>query len=194
MNIVLASQNAHKKVELSHILEGHTILLPRDEGIDFDVDETGQTFLDNALIKAQHLHTLTGKPVLSDDSGLCVPALDGAPGVLSARYGSGDAEIKLTDTDRNAYLLRKLNGVADRRAYFVCSMVLLFDPTRFFIAQETVHGEITLSPQGDNGFGYDPLFFLPDYGKTVAQLPASEKNRISHRAKAALAISKFLAG
>ena len=194
MNIVLASQNAHKKVELSDILQGHTILLPRDEGIDFDVEETGETFLDNALIKAQHLHMLTGKPVLADDSGLCVPALDGAPGVLSARYGSDDGNAKLSDADRNAYLLRNLTGVADRKAYFVCSMVLLFDVSRFFIAQETVHGEITLSPQGDNGFGYDPLFFLPDYGKTVAQLPAAEKNRISHRAKAALAIAKLLAG
>lgn len=112
--------------------------------------------------------------------------------MLSARYGSEDGVAKLSDSDRNAYLLKNLSGVADRRAYFVCSMVLMFDETRFFVSQETVHGEITLSPQGYNGFGYDPLFFLAEYGKTVAQLPAEEKNKISHRGKAVAAIAKLL--
>ena len=192
MTIVLASQNSHKKLEISQILSNHTILLPRDEGIDFDYQETGSTFLDNALGKAMHLNELTGKPAIADDSGLCVTSLGGEPGVLSARYGSEDGGCKLTDTDRYDLLLNNMRGITDRRAYFVCCMVLLFDESRFFVAQETVHGEITLSPQGDGGFGYDPVFFLPEYGKTVAQLNPEEKNAISHRGKATAAIAKLL--
>ncbi len=193
MTIVLASQNSHKKIEIAQILKEHTILLPRDKGIDFEHEETGGTFLDNALAKAIHLNSITGTPVIADDSGLCVPALGGAPGVYSARYGALEGVNNLTDADRNQLLLENMKGITDRRAFFVCSMVLLSDEDRFSVVQETVHGEITLSPQGQNGFGYDPLFFIPDMAKTAAQLTADEKNAISHRGKAVAAIARLLA-
>lgn len=193
MTILLASQNVHKKLEIAQILKGHTVLLPRDRGYEFELEETGDTFLENALAKARHLNDLAGTPVIADDSGLCVPALHGAPGVYSARYGAREGGEDLTDADRNELLLRNMNGITDRRAYFVCSMVLVLDENRFFVAQETVNGEITLSPQGEQGFGYDPLFFLPDLAKTAAQLTAEEKNAISHRGKAVAALARLIA-
>ena len=192
MTIVLASGNRHKKEEIARMLPSHTIRLPEENGIHFDYDETGETFLDNALGKALHLHELTGEPVLADDSGLCVPALGGAPGVFSARYGSEEKGGDLSDSDRNEHLLERMREISDRRAFFVCSMVLLIDESRFFVAQETVHGEITLSQQGSGGFGYDPLFFLPAAGMTVAQLIPEEKDKISHRGKAVAAIARLV--
>lgn len=191
MKIVLASGNRHKKQEIEKILSPHTLLLPEETGIAFSYEETGETFFDNAMGKARHLHDINGEPSLADDSGLCVPALGGAPGVFSARYGSDERGI-LTDSDRNEYLLENMKEISDRRAFFVCSMVLLIDENRYFVAQETVHGEITLSPQGSGGFGYDPLFFLPEYGKTAAQLTSDEKNEISHRGKAVAAIARLI--
>jgi XTP/dITP diphosphohydrolase len=191
MKIVLASGNRHKKQEIERILLSHTLLLPEEIGISFSYEETGVTFLDNAMGKARHLHGITGEPALADDSGLCVPALDGAPGVFSARYGS-EIEGILSDNDRNEHLLENMREISDRRAFFVCSMVLLIDENRYFVAQETVHGEITLSPQGSGGFGYDPLFFIPEFGKTAAQLTSDEKNEISHRGKAMKAIAKLI--
>lgn len=192
MTIILASGNRHKKAEIVKILPSHTILLPEENSISFEYEETGDTFLDNALGKALHLYDLAGVPALADDSGLCVPALGGAPGVFSARYGSAEKGGELSDSDRNEYLLENMKDVSDRRAFFVCSMVLLLNESRFFVAQETVHGEITLSPQGAGGFGYDPLFFLPNIGKTVAQLTPEKKNEISHRGKAAAAIARLI--
>ena len=192
MTIILASGNRHKKAEIVRILPSHTILLPEENGISFDYEETGETFLENAMGKALHLHELTGEPALADDSGLCVPALDGAPGVFSARYGSEEKGEGLTDSDRNEYLLENMRDVTDRRAFFVCSMVLVVNENRFYAAQETFHGEITLSPQGAGGFGYDPLFFLPALGKTAAQLTSDQKNEISHRGKAVTAIAGLI--
>ena len=192
MRIVLASGNRHKKAEIARLLPSHTVVSPSDRGIDFEYEETGVTFLDNAMGKACHLFRLTADPVIADDSGLCVPALGGDPGVLSARYGSKDGEAKLSDSDRNSYLLERMKGISDRRAFFVCSMVLLLNENRFFVAQETVHGEITLSPQGSEGFGYDPVFFLPDLKKTAAQLSPGEKDEVSHRGKAAAALTGLM--
>ena len=193
MTIVLATQNLHKKRELSEILSDHVLTMPGDEGIAFDFEETGSSFIENAFGKAFHLHDLAGKPVLADDSGLCVPALDGEPGVLSARYGSTETHGKLSDFERNEHLLKNMRDLTDRRAFFVCCMVLLINENRFYIAQETVDGEITLSPQGAGGFGYDPLFFLPAYGMTIAQLPGVQKNKISHRGKSARKIATLIA-
>ena len=192
MKILLASNNRNKKIEIAQLLPSHTVLLPDEKGIDFEYEETGDTFLANAMGKALHLHRLAGGAVISDDSGLCVPALDGAPGVFSARYGSSDEREKLSDSDRNTFLLKNMKDISDRRAFFVCSMVLLLDENRFYVSQETFHGEITLSPQGESGFGYDPLFFLPDYGRTVAQLSPEEKNKISHRGKAVSALAALI--
>lgn len=192
MTLVLASQNLHKKRELAVIISDHVITMPNEDGITFDYEEKGASFLENALGKARHLYNLSGKPVIADDSGLCVPALGGEPGVLSARYGASGADGKLSSHQRNAFLVKNMNGLADRRAFFVCCMVLLVNEYKFYIAQETVDGEIALSPRGSGGFGYDPLFFLPSSGLTMAQISAEEKNKISHRGKAARRIAKFI--
>jgi XTP/dITP diphosphohydrolase len=194
MEILLASGNSHKKLELEKILPGHTLLTPADLGIPFDHEETGTTFSDNARGKALALHKLTGKPVLADDSGICVPALDGAPGIYSARYGSRPGEPDLEAPERNALLLRNMEGIEDRRAFFVCAMVLLFDEYRHYTIQETVEGRLTHAPAGAGGFGYDPLFHLEGYGKTMAELPPEEKNRISHRGKAGARMALLLDG
>ncbi|MBT3275269.1 MAG: RdgB/HAM1 family non-canonical purine NTP pyrophosphatase [Spirochaetales bacterium] len=192
MTIYLASGNEHKKKEIAEILTGHKIVLPAEKDIFFEFDETGKTFMENALGKARHLHNLVRQRVIADDSGLCVPSLNGEPGIYSARYGSDHSPHVLSDKDRNDYLLEKMKDVTDRSAFFVCCMIFLVTEHRFFAVQETFHGEITLSSQGQEGFGYDPLFFLPDYGKTVAQLEPAEKNRISHRGKAAVSLVRLI--
>lgn len=188
MEIVLATGNLHKKEELSEILKGHSILLPSDLNCSFDCIEDGKTYLDNALLKAQALYKIVKRPVIADDSGISVPALGGAPGVFSARYGSKDGEKPLESPERNDFLLKNMKGIEDRRAFFVCSMVLMLDEYRIYTVQETFSGIIASEPFGGGGFGYDPLFFLEEYGKTVAQLPSQLKNTISHRGKAGASI------
>ena len=142
--------------------------------------------------KAFALLKKSDRPVIADDSGLVVPALNGEPGIYSARYGSKEKHRKLDTPARNRYLLERMEGITDRRAFFVCCMVLAVSEERFFVAQETLRGEITYAPRGENGFGYDPLFFLPEYGKTVAELPEDEKNSISHRGVAGLRIKAII--
>ena len=194
MELVLATNNPHKKTEISAILQHHTILLPNELGVQFDHDETGVTYFENAFSKAKTLYDLVKKPVLADDSGLVVPSLDGEPGIYSSRYGSDEAGRMLEQKERNAYLLEKMMDITDRRAYFVCCMVLILEDERYFACQETVHGRITLKPAGTGGFGYDPLFFLDDFNKTVAELPEDEKNRISHRGLAGKRMESIIAG
>jgi XTP/dITP diphosphohydrolase len=198
MTIWFATGNAHKKQELAAILTGHCIRIPAEAAAPelrgFNPEETDRSFLENALIKARALYRLAAEPVIADDSGLCVDALDGRPGVYSSRYG-GEGGKKLGDGDRNALLLRELGDSPNRRARFVCAMVLLYTPDRFFIAQETLEGEIVWDRgRGSGGFGYDPILYLPDRGCTAAELSEAEKNRLSHRGKAGRAIAKFLAG
>jgi XTP/dITP diphosphohydrolase len=205
MTIWFASGNVHKKQELAAILTGHRIRIPAGEGgpalAGFDPDERGGTFLENALIKARELYRLLeaagmAAPVIADDSGLCVDALGGRPGVYSSRYGGGGGE-KLSDGERNGLLLAELGDVQNRRARFVCAMVLLYTPDRFFTAQETLEGEIVRGPagaRGSGGFGYDPILYLPDRGRTVAELSAEEKQALSHRGKAGRAIAQVLLG
>lgn len=196
MIIVLASGNPHKKEEFSRILKDHRVLVPQDLGIEFDHEETGTTFLENALGKAFALHAILPgdekRAVISDDSGIAVPALGGEPGIYSARYGQKEFGRPLSTPERNAFLLSKMTGVKDRRAFFVCAMVLLIDKYRFFTAQEILPGTVALEPAGNGGFGYDPLLYLPERGKTVAELDAEEKDRLSHRGKAAMALSAVL--
>ncbi|GHU44244.1 non-canonical purine NTP pyrophosphatase [Spirochaetia bacterium] len=189
MTVWFASGNEHKRKEVAGILSKHTIKIPLDEGIAFDPAESGKTFVDNALLKARALFELTGEPVIADDSGLCVDALGGRPGIFSARYGGGK---KISDSERNALLLREIGNNQLRSARFVCAFVLLLDNERFFIAQETLEGEIVTDPCGDGGFGYDPLLYIREKGCTVSQLTEVEKNKISHRAKAAAAIARWL--
>lgn len=191
MEIILASGNKHKLFELKEILKGHTLLLPEDIGIDFDFEETGSSYLENSYGKAYALFNRINRPVLADDSGLSVGALNGAPGIWSARYGAKNGTL-LEAPERNLYLLDQLKGINDLSAQFICCMTLVLEKNRFFIAEESFKGEITRNSTGVNGFGYDPVFFLPEYGKTVAELPEEEKNRISHRGKAGYRIAKLL--
>jgi XTP/dITP diphosphohydrolase len=189
MKILLASNNLHKRTEFNRILTGHTLITPRELGIPFEVPEEGTSFLDNALLKARALFAKTGQPVLADDSGLCVAALGGEPGVHSARYGALDVDTKqlkasLPDHDRNNLLLANLQNITDRQAFFVCCLVLLVAEYRFFVVQETLAGVIALQPEGKDGFGYDPIFFLPELGKTIAELSGDQKDRLSHRGRA----------
>ena len=184
--IVLASNNGKKIRELGAILaaSGIHIQPQSDFGIG-EVAETGTTFIENALIKARHAAAISGLPAIADDSGLCVPALDGAPGIYSARYsGEGDA-------GNNRKLLAALAGDNDRRAYYVCLIVYLrhADDPLPLIADGLWHAHITDTPRGDRGFGYDPLFIPDGYTQTAAELGVAEKNRISHRAQALAAFA-----
>jgi XTP/dITP diphosphohydrolase len=190
--LLLASNNDHKRREFARLLHGVTILMPGDIGIDFDFAEDGDTFLANAYGKAAALHRLAGRTVIADDSGLCVASLSGEPGVFSARYGSVPGGVPLEAPQRNAYLLERMAGMKDRSAYFVCCLVLFFSDDRFLVVQETVTGVIAPAPRGANGFGYDPLFVLPESGKTMAELPEDDKDRLSHRGTAARRIRALL--
>jgi len=191
MEIIIASGNRHKLFELKDILKEHTLLLPEDIGIDFDFEENGSTFLENSQGKAFALFNKINRPVLADDSGLSVNALKGEPGIYSARYGSVNG-VELEAPVRNLYLLDKLKGENDLSAEFICCMTLVMDTNRFFVVQESFKGKITRESSGINGFGYDPIFFLPEYGKTVAELPEKQKNLISHRGKAGYRIASLL--
>jgi XTP/dITP diphosphohydrolase len=193
MHIVLATNNHHKLRELRGILPDCQVSAPKELGIDFDHDETGTSFMENALGKATTLWRLIagrsdlgpGMLVLADDSGLVVPALDGAPGVWSARYGDSASHRPLDDRGRYELLLSNMRNVADRRAHFICCLALVQGADRFSVIQETWEGAIATAPMDTGqGFGYDPVFWLPEYNCTVACLPADEKNRVSHRAKA----------
>jgi XTP/dITP diphosphohydrolase len=183
--LILASNNVFKHAEFVRLFPNHTIRRPLDLGIDFVFPEDGESFLENAFGKAIALYHAAKRPIIADDSGLCVAALGGEPGVYSSRYGAGVDGALLDSSKRNAYLLDRMEGIEDRAAFFVCCMVLLVEESRFFIAQETVHGTVAESPRGDKGFGYDPLFLLPDRGMTIAELPDEEKDAISHRGRAA---------
>ena len=193
MKIYLASGNVNKKREVQELLPSHTIVLPKDEGIEFDPEETGSTFFENAMIKAKALYDIVKAPVLADDSGLCVDFLNGAPGIHSARYGSPDGEHVSAEAGINK-VLAELKGVKDRSAHFACCMVFLLDENRFYSVQETCEGYITESPSGAGGFGYDPIFFGEKFGKTFAELTSEQKNSISHRGRALFSISRFIKG
>jgi len=192
MKIYFASGNAHKKEEMARIFSQCEIVIPADEGIAFDPEETENSFYGNSLLKAKALYEVVRKPVIADDSGICVDALGGAPGVLSARYGSENGK-KLNAEERNALLLARMKGVENRKCRFVCNMVLYFGNERFVSVQETLEGELIAESRGSGGFGYDPIVFVPSYGKTVAELSGAEKDFLSHRGKAGRKIAEILA-
>jgi len=220
MILWFASGNIHKKEELKTILEKalsdpvhmHTLerkdtfkwelKIPSEAGIDFGPEETGSTFLDNALIKAAELHRVLtekgllrpGDAVIADDSGICVDALGGRPGIHSAYYGSPSADTKIGAEEQNALLLQELGDNPQRSGRFVCCMVLYYNADRFFTAQETFEGEVVKSARGKGGFGYDPIFYIPAMRRTVAELGAEEKNYFSHRGKAARTIANIILG
>jgi len=183
MRLILASNNANKVREFGEILEGAGIelLSQREAGCDFEVDETGTTFEENAFLKADAVMKATGMPAVADDSGLEVDALGGEPGVHSARYtGSHDD----TDLNRRLFLLSKLAGEEHRPARFVSSICCVFPNGDVLRARGTCEGVIAREMRGENGFGYDAVFIPEGYGKTMAELSAEEKNAISHRGRA----------
>ena len=182
--LVIASNNPGKLREFQFLLQplGIEVLTQAQLGIA-EAEEPHVTFIENALAKARHASRLSGLPALADDSGICVTALAGAPGVLSARYAG---ENPKSDELNNKKLMQVMHGVADRRAHYYCVLVLLHHPDdpQPLIAEGEWHGEIAHEVHGDGGFGYDPLFWLPEFGKTSAQLEHDEKHIISHRGKA----------
>ncbi len=207
MTLYLATGNKHKKDEMTKICAEHTILIPNDKGISFDPEETGLTFIENSLIKAKALWEIVKEPVLADDSGICVEALDGIPGIYSARYegrefpkGRVNKNSKLTQSEQNILLLDHLNeSIASnpkksRKCHYVCAMVLYYGEDQFLCVQETMKGILVNNIDeacGNGGFGYDPIVFLPEHNKTVAELTDEEKNIISHRGKATRKILAF---
>jgi XTP/dITP diphosphohydrolase len=196
MRLVLASNNAKKLAELGQLFAPLAIELVTQGSLGVaEAEEPHHTFIENALAKARQAAAATGLPAIADDSGLCVDALGGAPGVQSAVYApyappaatEREAQRRAQDAANNVLLLERLAGSADRRASFVCALVALrvADDPEPLIAFGRWHGEILTAPQGEGGFGYDPLMFIPALGATVATLPAATKNAQSHRAIAA---------
>jgi len=187
MKMVLASKNPHKLTEMSAILAqlGVEVVMESDVGVDVDVEETGTTFEENSLLKARAVMEASGLPAIADDSGLCVTALGGGPGVYSARYGG---ENKGGFSRRYELVLANLRGQLDRSAKFVSVITACFPGGDVLTARGECPGLITYAPRGDNGFGYDPVFLVPEMRKTFAQMTAEEKNAISHRG---VALKKF---
>ena len=190
MKLVLASKNPHKLTEMQAILAqlGVEVVLERDVGADVEVEETGATFQENAFLKARAVMEATGLPAVADDSGLCVDALNGAPGVYSARYGGPE----LDDEGRYRLLLDNLRGQLDRRGKFVSAICCCFPNGDRVEARGECPGTIAYAPRGEGGFGYDPVFFLPGLKKTFAQLTPEEKNAVSHRGAALRAFREKL--
>ena len=182
MRFVLATHNPGKLREMGEILKdfGIEVVSPRDLGITVDVEETGTTFAENAMLKAKAICKAANLPAIADDSGLCVDALGGAPGVYSARYG-GEG---LDDRGRYMLLLSSLRGAPTRAAHFACAVACAFPSGDTLTAEGRCDGSIAYAPLGDGGFGYDPVFLLPGTGKTFGQLSQEEKSAVSHRGRA----------
>jgi len=179
---VLATHNPGKLKEMSAILGkfGIDVMMPADLGITVDVEETGETFAENAMLKAKAICAAAGLPAIADDSGLCVDALNGGPGVYSARYGGED----LDDQGRYRLLLNSMRGASTRNAHFACAVACAFPDGKTLTAEGRCDGTIAFAPMGTDGFGYDPVFFVPELRKTFAQLSGEEKSAVSHRGRA----------
>ena len=190
MKFVLATNNAKKLTEMAAILGslGVEVVSPKDLGIHIEVEETGTTFAENAMLKAKAICEAAKLPAIADDSGLCVDALNGGPGMYSARYG-GEG---LDDKGRYMLLLNSMRGQNTRAAYFACAIACVFPDGDTLTAEGKCHGTIAFAPMGEGGFGYDPVFFVPEYRKTFGQLTAEEKAEISHRGKALADFAKKL--
>ena len=179
--LLVASNNAHKLKEIKQILgDRFEVLSLKDVGLEIEVEETGTTFEENALLKAKAVYELSGMYALSDDSGLCVDFLGGAPGVYSARYAGEDASTE----KNNALLLENMRGAEDRSAKFVSAVVLYFGDNNYICGYGESSGRIIESEKGKNGFGYDPLFLSDELNKTFAEATDDEKNSVSHRKRA----------
>ena len=182
MKFVLATHNPGKLKEMGDILArfGVEVVSPKDLGITVDVEETGATFAENAMLKAKAICAAAKLPAIADDSGLCVDALNGGPGVYSARYG-GEG---LDDKGRYMLLLNSMRGQPTRAAHFACAIACVFPNGDELTAEGRCDGTIAFAPMGEGGFGYDPVFFVPEKAKTFGQLTAEEKSAISHRGRA----------
>lgn len=189
-SIILASNNKDKVKEVKEILKGYDIISMKEAGIDVDIEENGTTFEENALIKARAIMKLTGQITMADDSGLEIDYLNKAPGVYSARFMGHDTSYDI----KNKALIQKLEGVkgSDRSGRFVCAIAVCFPDGREIVKIGTMEGLIAEEIKGDNGFGYDPIVYLPEYGKTFGELAPEEKNKISHRGKALALIKEEL--
>lgn len=182
MKFVLATHNPGKLKEMSNILSQFNIevVSPGDLGLEVEVEETGETFAENAMMKAKAVCAAAGLPAIADDSGLCVEALNGGPGVYSARYGGEE----LDDRGRYMLLLNSMRGQTTRAAHFTCAIACVFPNGDELTAEGVCEGTIAFAPMGTEGFGYDPVFFLPEKAKTFGQLTMEEKAAVSHRGKA----------
>lgn len=181
MKIIAATKNKNKLREFGEILKGFEIISQEEAGVDIDVEETGTTFEENSYLKAKAIYDITGITTIADDSGLCVDALNGEPGVYSARYGGEGYD----DKGRVQLLLENMKDVPneERTARFVCVITLVGDEG-VLTARGECEGKIDYSPKGENGFGYDPVFYVDRFEKTLAEVTPEEKNSISHRGKA----------
>ena len=184
--VVAATTNAHKLKEIREILTGFTVLSAREAGFASEVEETGSTFLENALLKARAVARETGYPALADDSGLCVKALGGAPGIFSARYSGGD------DQQNRLLLLENMKGIQERGAHFACAVALVFPDGREYFAEGKTFGSILYEERGTGGFGYDSLFLSDDLKKSFGEACEEEKNAVSHRGRALHALLEVL--
>lgn len=186
MKIIVATKNVNKIKEITKKFAplGFEVVSQCDAGLNIDVEETGKTFAQNALIKARAVSMICDDCVLADDSGLCVEALDGRPGVFSARYAGEGA----SDGDRIKKLLSELDGIGNRKAKFVTNMAFIFADGREIVTQGEVEGRILREPKGENGFGYDPVFFCDELEKSFAEATLEEKNAVSHRSRALSAL------
>ena len=185
MKVVLASKNKHKLVEIDAITRklGIELILQSELGVDIDVEETGTTFEENSFLKAEAVMKATGLPAMADDSGIVVDALNGEPGVYSARYGFDDT---LDDWGRLQLLLKNTEDVPDgqRQAKFVAVITMVTPEGQVIQARGEIHGELLRAPVGENGFGYDPIFYYPPMGLSTAEMSPQEKNQVSHRGNA----------
>lgn len=192
MEIVAATNNSEKAREFAEILTdlGISVITMKDLGIKIEIPETGKTFAENAMIKAKEVARLCNLPVIADDSGLCVNALDGAPGLYSARFAGEGA----TDSELRAKLLKAMENESDRSAFFISSVVMLFPDGRSIEAEGRVFGDITYEEKGSGGFGYDAIFLCDEIGKTFAAATPLEKDAVSHRGRALRELYKKIKG
>ncbi len=190
MELIIASNNKNKIKEIEDILSDLDIKFLSLHDINFtsEIEENGSTFEENAYIKAKTIYDLYHKPVLADDSGLCCNGLNGEPGVYSHRYAGNDCN----DFNNNQKLIQNIKNVDDKSASFICSICFINSNGESFTVKGSVNGEIILTPRGNNGFGYDPYFYLPTLGKTMAELSKEEKNKISHRKNALQKIEEII--
>ena len=190
MKLIIASNNNHKLFEIKAILGDcfEDIKSMKEAGIDHETIEDGSTFLENAEKKAREIAEISGCCAIADDSGICADALDGAPGIYSARFCGHHGD----DEANNQLLLEKLRDKENKKAHYICAIVLVYPDGRKISAEGYLHGEITENRAGKNGFGYDPYFYLPEYGCTTAELDPEIKNKISHRANAIKALVEKL--